>query len=237
MNERHRYRWLGSAWLPLLASSWLSACEIQIESEPEDMSSWSSEAGLDAEPGSRDRSWSNDPPAPAPLRAPASKPVLPAAGAYAPDAPSLPADLYRDLIVLDPELVNGPLAANADAAAPWSFRAQMQWLGGAAREPFDFTRSWLGQWESPSSVGAELAPVTPRPAARELLMDPWLSSGSSGVAASAGSAAAPAYAAERPGEVLAAPTPSWSRAPFRLIAIVNRVDLASDPCTGLQASV
>jgi hypothetical protein len=177
--------------------------------------------------------------------------------------------LYRDLIVLDPSIVDGPLAALDDGDAPFSFRAQMEWLAGTSREPFDFMRAWLLEWEKTSEVGPGLAPVTPRPAVRRLLVDAWFAA--SGVpsgntelrfysdASGDGTGDAPnmtpangeaespsGYPAPAPTDAPDTPAepgsdepygppsapPSWEHAPFRLIAIVNRVDLASDACGG-----
>jgi hypothetical protein len=185
----------------------------------------------------------------------------------------LPFDRYRDLIVVDPGIVGGALADNGDADAPFSFRAQMQWLAGTAREPLEFTRAWLSRWENTSMVGPELAPVTPRARVRPVLVDSWLAA--SGVslaqhvtpdepaqeaesshdpAASGGSEPSaeeepssesePGYgaASETPeatpddSDPYGAP-PTWGRAPFRLIAIVNRVDLASDACSGFPGEL
>jgi hypothetical protein len=181
------------AWI--LVGAPLLACQIEVESPPEDPQ------------GSRLDAWPEIRMAPVPPPPPYGYP----ASTAVPEEPTLPPQMYRDLIVLDPAVVNGPLADSTRPDAPFSFRAQMQWLAGAGREPFDFTRSWLDSWAEATSVGPSLAPVTPRPAARALLMDPWLGAG-----ADAG------YAA----------LPSWERVPFRLIAIVNRVDLAADPCSG-----
>jgi hypothetical protein len=95
----------------------------------------------------------------------------------------------------------------------------MHWLAGSAQDPLDFTRDWLTRWASESSVGPDSAPVTPRPGARDLLLDGWL-----GAAAGAGYSGA-------------ATAPSWADAPFQLIAIVNRVDLAADPCSGFAGEL
>lgn len=136
----------------------------------------------------------------------------------APSPDDLPAHRYDALIVVDPQIV-GELGHNADPDAPLSFRAQMHWLAGAARDPLDFTRAWLTRWASESSVGPDGAPVTPRPGARDLLLAGWL--GASGGGGYSG----------------ASTPPSWADAPFQLIAIVNRVDLAADPCSGFAGEL
>jgi hypothetical protein len=143
-----------------------------------------------------------------------ARPALP----LVPSPDDLPARRYDSLIVVDPAIV-GELGDNANPDAPLSFRAQMQWLAGPAQDPLDFTRAWLSRWASESLVGPDSAPVTPRPGARDLLLDGWL--------AAAGSAG---YSGE-------ATAQSWADAPFQLIAIVNRVDLAADPCSGFAGEL
>jgi hypothetical protein len=131
------------------------------------------------------------------------------------------------LLVIDAGTIDGSLASNASADAPFSFRAQMQWLAGE-REPIDFTRAWLEQWETVTAVGPAQAPVVPRPAAHRLLLDPWWAA--SGAEPPSGMPDS-AYPDASGTSAVPAALPSWGAAPFRLIAIVNRVDLASDPCT------
>jgi hypothetical protein len=269
-----------AVWLaPLLAG-----CVVRWESTPENEEYWDASGrdrplpdspGAWSDPGSSLDDESDRPP---PLTSESEYPEK-----DEPDEASLPAGLYRDLIVLDPSIVAGPLAARDDADAPFSFRAQMEWLAGAARDPWDFTRSWLLAWENTSEVGPELAPVTPRPAVRRLLVDAWFTasgvppgnsvpaygdasgdatgdapdvipasddppSSDQGDAPSGYPSPEPAddpESAEPDGSGYGEPAdpygpppppssapPSWAYAPFRLIAIVNRVDLASDACSG-----
>lgn len=264
-----------AVWLaPLLAG-----CVVRWESTPENEEYWEAsgrDRPLPDSPGAwsdPDPGWDDESDRPPPLTSESEYPEQEV------DEASLPAGLYRDLIVLDPSIVAGPLAARDDGDAPFSFRAQMEWLAGASRDPWDFTRSWLSAWETASEVGPELAPVTPRPAVRRLLVDAWFTasgvpSGNSVPAYRDASGDAtgdapdvipasyepasdetdaptsgypsPAPSDERnsagdDGEPMApygpplppsSAPPSWEYAPFRLIAIVNRVDLASDACSG-----
>jgi hypothetical protein len=213
--------------------------------------------------------------------------------------PELPFGRHRALLVVDPSVVGGALADNAEPDAPFSFRAQMQWLAGTSRDAGDFTRAWLSGWEDAAMVGPELVPVAPRPRLNQVLVEPWLAasdaspaqdaepeapesdtddshdpaaSGSSepateesSAAGSEGAASDSAYASEpesaaddepalndTPGYAAGsppardespessadpAPSPAWEYAPFRLIAIVNRVDLAADACSGFAGEV
>lgn len=132
---------------------------------------------------------------------------------------------HRDLIAIDPELVQGPLASNGESGA-LSFRSQMEWLADSSRDPLSFVRSWLEQWVTASSAQPELPPVAARPRARPVLIDSWLGLGGVG-GADAGADA----------DYLPRFTPSWADAPFALIAIVNRVDLAADPCDGFAGEL
>ncbi|HTV23953.1 MAG TPA: hypothetical protein VMG12_34920, partial [Polyangiaceae bacterium] len=105
-----------------------------------------------------------------------------------------------------------------------------------SRDPYEFMRSWLNDWENASEVGPAFAPVTPRPALRRLLVDAWLSASgvpSSNAVTEYGDASGYATGdAPQPPAPSDEGVPSWQYAPFRLIAIVNRVDLASNACGG-----
>ena len=158
---------------------------------------------------------------------------------------------HVELVVLDPRVVGGPSASNVAAGAPWSFRAQMGWLAGSDTAALAFTVRWLDAWQNLTSVGAAEAPVSARPALRAVLLRPWL--GDEGadevstiddtpdpdVAAESDAAAEPdpylpvpeAHAsAPAPDPYGALPPAAWAAAPFHLLAIVNRVDLAADAC-------
>ena len=129
---------------------------------------------------------------------------------------------YRELIAIDPDLVQGPLASNAEEDAPLSFRSQMQWLSASTRDPLAFVRSWFDQWLTANATAPELPEVAARPGAGRVLIDSWLG-GSDAAAPDAGYV--PRF------------TPSWADAPFVLIAIVNRVDLASAACDGFAGEL
>lgn len=219
------------AWLAALA---LLACDIQVQAEPDD-AAWDDGSGfLDSEPPGLPPLPELDDP-----RTPREGPGL---------------TRYRELLVLDPSLVAGELAANGNPTALWSFRRQMSWLAGSEEGALAFSARFLTQWERVSAVGQDQAPVTPRPAVRELLLVPWLAErvpeAPAPRALQAGLDRADAGAASSVGAVgnsgdagMAAPdepldlygdgaAPLWAQAPFRLIAIVNRIDLAEDACAG-----
>jgi hypothetical protein len=190
----------------------LCACRIEVEDPDPDESFSGSSTGSWDERSAPSRGDTSTPP----LRAEAPLPRAPAPPPVAAPAPGeLPTQLYRELLVLDPTLLRGPLGSNASLDAPLSFRAQMAWLAGAAHDPFEFTRAWLSEWGSASAVGPELAPVTPRPGVRAVLLDSWVTA-SYDSSPDAGTSAAP----------------RWADAPFQLIAVINRVDLATAACSG-----
>jgi hypothetical protein len=298
MNERR------SLWklVPLCAAPLLSSCILRWDSSPEgDDRSAPARSGSDISP----RGPRYLEPAPAHDEH-AEEPTATSESEYPqPHEPSFPDAQYQQLIVIDPAIVSGPLASNEVTDAPFSFRSQMEWLAGSSAAALDFTRDWLRAWESTSVVGPELAPVTPRPRVRDVLVDAWVNAsvGPSSTtrlakaASPAGAAlpsdtpseadpgdydpagspapasdaepepsddpasaddgdysedpvsgapapsdydpagsAAPPYAGSEDPESSGGQTspsyvlPSWSHAPFRLIAVVNRVDLASEPC-------
>jgi hypothetical protein len=190
------------------------ACEIRVDSPPH----------RDSEPGLEDVSPSYPPPVDTPAYPDvAEAPSVP--GIYPPLTPPMPPDLYPALIVLEPAVVQGPLARNGNRDAPFSFSAQMEWLAGT-RDPFDFTRDWLLEWEAVTAVGPAEALVMPRPEATPSLIARWReASGMPAGSPRTGGYDTGGYDAGGDGAGL-----EWGAAPFQLVAIVNRVDLASGPC-------
>lgn len=287
MNER-----LGRGVVALWAAPLLASCMVRWEPSPENDEYWEvSGPSLSISEGAPDRLGS-EPPRRGVIGAP--RPLTPESGDRADESSGLPSGRYRDLIVIDPEIVGGALASNGSEQAPLSFRAQMRWLAGPSGGSLELTRAWLLGWETTREVGPELAPVTPRPRVRSLLIDGWHAAaapsparaligdeiGYAGsytasytgdeesapsepeAAAPEGSYTAPlepasgSYgAAESPApteseaapdpyggsapmdEADDEPLPSWDDAPFRLIAIVNRVDLAAEACSGYTGEV
>jgi hypothetical protein len=155
-------------------------------------------------------------------------PVQPSSTPSIPAVPTRPVDPLRELVIVDPAVVNSADASNAVEGAPWSFRSSMEWLSGDERTALALVRDWLGEWEHVTYVGPFDAPVTPRPAVNTLLIGPWLSLGPA--TPPPGSSPDQYYAPEPRPKV--SEEPAWNRAPFALIAIVNRVDLRSEPCSG-----
>lgn len=98
----------------------------------------------------------------------------------------------------------------------WTFGELMTRMAGTGA-PAALAAEWLHQWEVPLVVNG--FPVPPRPGIRPLVIDPWLvASGCPAGAAITGPGACPL---------------DLKRAPFRLLAISNRVDLECAGYTGV----
>ena len=113
----------------------------------------------------------------------------------------------RELLIRELAVVEDPVrtrwtggTANSSDGA-WAFGRLMATMAGPSNASA-FVRSWLASWETTQLVNG--FPVPARPSLRSLVTDPWL-------AASGGASL------------------DLTRAPFRLLAIVNRMDLADLP--------
>lgn len=111
-------------------------------------------------------------------------------------------DRWKELLVIDPSVLTSVEASNDLAGGALSFRSRMEELAGSEALAEPFTEAWLDSWRTTASVGAIAAPVNPRPLVKDVLLDPWRAAGG-GVA-------------------------TMALAPFRLIAVVNRLDLSAN---------
>lgn len=120
------------------------------------------------------------------------------------------------LLVTHTSVVNDRLRTNNDPCnntgnpnGPWTFGAQMKKLAAAAGnpDPAAFTLAWLNQWKTNQTINGWT--VSARPAVQTMFIDPW-----------------PKVAGKL----------DLGRAPFRLLAIVNRVDLGTTPGYGVVGS-
>jgi hypothetical protein len=102
----------------------------------------------------------------------------------------------RELVITDPTVVGDTRASNALAGAPWSFRFLMEQMTPAGGDPADFVGNWLGQFEIARRT-VNGFPVDLRNTAALRALWPTTTGGKLDLA----------------------------RAPFRLLAIINRVDL------------
>jgi hypothetical protein len=105
--------------------------------------------------------------------------------------------MIRNLLVVeDPVRTNWSGSLTNGSDGAWAFGRLMTAMAGQ-NDPEVFVRNWLAQWDSPQTVNG--LPVAPRPM-NALVTQPWLN-------ASGGTRL------------------DLRRAPFRLLAIVNRMDL------------
>lgn len=114
-------------------------------------------------------------------------------------------DAHRTLVVTDPSVL-GDCTRTTDACtgagAPlgkWTFGYLMQQLAGTV-DPAVFTKSWLDQWGADQTVNGFT--VAKRPHMKDDIVANWPTTASGAL--------------------------DLARAPFRLIAIVNRIDLAEN---------
>lgn len=110
------------------------------------------------------------------------------------------------LMITNLKVVEDPVRTNPrqGAKATWSFKYLMEQMAGS-RDPAEFTLQWLQQWENDQFINGHL--VTARPNIRSLVINPWL-------AASGGKKL------------------DLNKAPFKLLAIVNRMDMREHDAQG-----
>lgn len=114
------------------------------------------------------------------------------------------------LMINDLSVVEDPVRTDPlnGTFATWSFRYLIEQMAGD-QDPADFVMNWLVQWETDQSVNGHT--VAARTSIREKVIDPWL-------AASGGSRL------------------DLDIAPFKLLAIVNRMDLREHTAEGEVAT-
>jgi hypothetical protein len=119
-------------------------------------------------------------------------------------------DIGRSLMITDPSVVGDPTrtrtackGAGSSSMGKWSFGYLMQEMANQPAtgvSPSDFTLKWLQTWLGPQNINGWT--VAQRNAIQSQVIDPWV--------AASGGAGSPL---------------DLSKAPFRLLAIVNRIDL------------
>lgn len=102
-------------------------------------------------------------------------------------------------MITDLRVVEDPVRTNPRMGprATWTFKYLMENMAGR-QNPSDFAMQWLQQWETDFEVNGSVAPA--RAAIRSLVIEPWLKASG--------------------GRRL-----DLTKAPFKLLAIVNRMDL------------
>ncbi|MDB5215011.1 MAG: putative lipoprotein [Myxococcaceae bacterium] len=143
---------------------------------------------------------------------------------FTPPPPPLTIDRGRELLVTDVAVLAGARSDNGNGAAPWSFRHVMEALAAASSvDAPAFVNDWLATWQASSTAASGAArldkvfggslPLGVRPDVHKDLVCPWLR-----LTAENACDEACAHCASSKLDL--------SRAPFRLLAIVNRLDLA-----------
>lgn len=153
-------------------------------------------------------------PQPTPAPTPTPGPTLPIPVPPIPPAvvsPHTPVT-EKELMITDLRVVNSPRAT--DPSGPWHMRTLFANLAPNGVDPSQVMLRWLRSWESAQVVNGFTIPA--RPSLRKLVTEPWIAaSGEAG----------------NPDSVVRL---DWSKAPFRLLAIVCRMDLAQIRPEGVQ---
>lgn len=111
-----------------------------------------------------------------------------------------------ELLITHPSVLNSPAARYPGV---WSFGHLMEQLAGP-EQAANFTLEWLRQWLQDQTVNRDVAPA--RTKLQELVLDPWRKRD---------------QAANDEDDDPFHWTPNLAHAPFKLIAIVNRMDLVA----------
>ena len=134
--------------------------------------------------------------------------------AFPPPVPDIDRD--RELLVTDAAVLAGARSDNADPAAPWSFRHVMEALAAeGAADATTFVRNWLGTWQTTATAPGIYdsgLPLDARPSVEKELVCPWLR-------------LTPENACDETCGSCAGAKLDLAVAPFKLLAIVNRLDL------------
>jgi hypothetical protein len=121
----------------------------------------------------------------------------------------LAVERFRELIAVDDFVTDDDRGKNALAGA-WSFRRVVEALTPAGTTPSDYVKVWLESWVRTQRINS--FEVVPRPQVESIVLCPWLQRrAENGCDADCKSCQA---------EEL-----DLDQAPFRLLAIVNRIDL------------
>ncbi|NTX41480.1 hypothetical protein HUA78_44330 [Myxococcus sp. CA033] len=108
-------------------------------------------------------------------------------------------DISSELMITDLSVVDDPLRTTGDGV--WTFGHLMREMNGG-QDPSDLVRDWLSTWMSDQFIGA--TEVGARPNMAGMVLQPWENSSGPG------------------------PSLDFNVAPFRLLAIVNRMDLRKE---------
>lgn len=125
-------------------------------------------------------------------------------------------DRFKELMIVDESVISDPRSQNATNGA-WSFRRQFENIMPEGFDRSTFIRTWLENWATETQVNGFKLDLEPRGEEMNIrLMCPWLKS-------------TPANQCNDDCSTCAARELDLAKAPFRLIAIVNRGDLRGRP--------
>ena len=128
-----------------------------------------------------------------------------------------PVDPAKSLMIVDPGVVRdpsragNPCMAGSNAMGPWSFGSLMTEMANpplTGVTPSTFVLTWLKQWTVPQPINGPAVPARPQIVTK--VINPW-------IAASGGGAL------------------NMAKAPLRLLAIVNRIDLHDNAAYGVAS--
>jgi hypothetical protein len=154
---------------------------------------------------------------------PSDEPV--AAGSSAVNGP-IAVDPAKELLVTDLSVVNDPVRTvwdGTEATGHWSFSRNMYWMNGK-KEPSRFILEWLRTWERDQDVGGAVSKA--RPNIRKLVINPWLAVSKKADGKTPCDVCTPSATNDCSASDFQC-TLDLTKEPFRLLAIVNRVDLRS----------
>jgi hypothetical protein len=137
------------------------------------------------------------------------------------DRPTLPsppaADRWKQLLVTDLSVRESDLGSNRVPTSSMSFAAAMRALGGDDPSGAKMALDWLDTWSASTAGDADTEGAPARPSIAREITCRWLQRRATNACDATCS-----YCRERRVDL--------AQAPFALLAVVNRPDLATDPC-------
>lgn len=145
------------------------------------------------------------------------------AGGDADGCMSVTVDPFKELMIVDEEVI-GDVRARNDVGGPWSFRYAVENMAPEGTDPSEFVRNWLTNWVNTQELNGfplELPNENRIAGMNRRVMCPWLKR-------------TPANACNDDCSACAGNHLDLALAPFRLMAIVNRIDKreATSPYSG-----
>jgi len=128
----------------------------------------------------------------------------------------IPVDRFKELMIVDDGVITDARSRNA-TNGPWSFRHAIEATMADGASQSDFILSWFDDWATTTQVNGFQTDVEPRAAQiKARLVCPWLLQ-------------TPANGCDPSCTQCASRELDLAKAPFRLVAIVNRTDLRKRP--------